>query len=191
MTRPRTPVRMPVRASLLGLLGLLVPACAVADDAGAAEGSGDPALAAFARDNDLGPLAQEQVTVHRAGRDDALLTVDVLVADAPDARARGLSRIATLPDGVGMLFVFTDPPGSGGRPGFWMLDTRMPLDIAFVADGEVVGVATMQPCPARPCPITHPGVDYDAALEVGAGVLTEVGVTVGDRVRRPGGEARG
>jgi len=192
MTGRRTTVlplgaRRTIAASALVLAGLLVTSCSGTHAADAPTG----ALDAFAREHDLGPLAQERVRVQRAGRDEVLLEVDVLVADRPDARARGLSGVDVLPDGVGMLFVFTEPPGPGGRPGFWMLDTLLPLDIAFVADGTVVGVATMQPCTTRPCPITHPGVEYDAALEVGAGVLTAAGVVPGDRFRRPGDEARG
>ncbi len=184
------------RTTALVLVGLFVTSCAGTDraDAPATNGPGvvgTGVLDAFAEESGLGALAQERVQVLRAGSEEALLEVDVLVADRPDARARGLSRVAVLPDGVGMLFVFTEPSGSAGRPGFWMLDTLVPLDIAFVADGEVVGVATMQPCTMRPCPITHPGIDYDSALEVGAGVLTAAGVVPGDRVRRPGDDARG
>jgi uncharacterized membrane protein (UPF0127 family) len=63
-----------------------------------------------------------------------------------------------------------------------MLDTLLPLDIAFFDAGRVVGVATMAPCAARPCPITHPGVDYDLALEVAGGTLVGAGVTLGDRL---------
>jgi len=177
--------------SCSGTRGADVPAADEAPTAAAPDVADAAVLAAFAREQDLGALAQERVRVQRAGRDEVLLEVDVLVADRPDARARGLSGVDVLPDGVGMLFVFTEPPGPGGRPGFWMLDTLLPLDIAFVADGAVVGVATMQPCTTRPCPITHPGVEYDTALEVGAGVLTAAGVVPGDRVRRPGDEARG
>lgn len=145
-------------------------------------------LDGFAQVNDLTRLPRARVTVGAGAR---ALSFDVLVADTPVARARGLQGVAEVPDGVGMLFVFEDPPGPGGRPGFWMLDTLVPLDIAFVADDVVVGVATMVPCTARPCPTTHPGVAYDIALETAAGVLIDAGVTVGDpflRDAEAGGE---
>jgi len=114
--------------------------------------------------------------------------VEVLAAVAADdaSRTRGLQGVTDLPDGVGMLFLFPEPAGPGGRPGFWMRDTLVPLDIVFAtleaSDGAatVVGVASMVPCVAMPCPITHPGVDYDLALEVVAGWLDATGVSPGD-----------
>jgi len=130
-------------------------------------------------------------------RDDPAATLDVrldvLLARTAEEQQRGLQGVTELPEGVGMLFVHVAPAGASGRPGFWMLETLIPLDIAFLvgtvsADGamgqaQVVGVATMTPCQQRPCPITHPGVDYDAALEVRAGGLDAAGISVGSLVR--------
>ena len=138
---------------------------------------GASGLDGFARDNGLVPLPRAQVELGTGAR---ALTVDVLVADTAVSRARGLQGVAEVPDGIGMLFVFEGPAGPQGRPGFWMLDTIVPLDIAFVADGTVVGVATMVPCAARPCPITHPRVDYEVALELRAGALAAAGIGPGD-----------
>lgn len=129
----------------------------------------------------IGALARTTVLVRDASGE-VRLRVAALVADTAAARSRGLQGVRAVPTGTGMLFVFPDEPGIGGRPGFWMLDTLTPLDIAFVAEGAVVGTATMRPCAARPCPITHPGVPYDAALEVAAGTLEAAGVAVGDAV---------
>lgn len=128
----------------------------------------------------------------RAARADVL---DVLLARTPDEQQQGLQGVTALPDGVGMLFVHAAPAGPSGRPGFWMLETLLPLDIAFLVGdvgvsgdlstgtAQVVAIATMTPCAQRPCPITHPGVEYDAALEVRAGGLAAAGITVGSFVR--------
>ena len=150
------------------------------------EASSSVAVDEFARANDLAGLTRARVTV---GEGDGALVVDALVADTDAARARGLQGVPEVPDGVGMLFAFDGPPGPGGRPGFWMIDTLVPLDIAFAADGVVVGIATMVPCTARPCPVTHPGVAYDVALEVAAGVLTDAGIVPGDLFVRQDGAA--
>ena len=148
-------------------------------------------LAAFAAANGLDGLAATTVRIDAAGSDDERLVVDALVADTRTSRSRGLQGVADVPGGVGMLFVFPDPAGAAGRPGFWMLDTLVPLDIVFAdGAGAIVGTATMQPCTARPCPTTHPGVPYDVALEVAAGTLDAAGVQVGGPARarrRPGG----
>lgn len=181
------------RAALALALTLLLAACGGA--AGGAEGgvsgdSGSDVLAAFTAANGLGGLTATTVRIDAAGSGDERLVVDALVADTRAARSRGLQGVAEVPAGVGMLFVFDEPAGPAGRPGFWMLDTLVPLDIAFAADdGTVVGTATMQPCTARPCPTTHPGVDYEVALEVAEGVLDAAGVRVGDQLVRVDGSA--
>jgi uncharacterized protein len=105
-------------------------------------------------------------------------TVLAKVADQGDRRQQGLMNVEDLPDGVGMLFLF-DEPRSGG---FWMMNTLVPLDIAYLLDGEVVSVMQMDPCDEDPCPTYDPGLEYDAALEVNQGALAEAGVTEGTAV---------
>jgi uncharacterized membrane protein (UPF0127 family) len=106
---------------------------------------------------------------------DPPVTFVVKVADQPDRRRQGLMHVPELPDGVGMLFLFEELRGGG----FWMKDTLVPLDIAYLADGEVVAILQMDPCEADPCPSYDPGVAYDAALEVGQGELAAAGVSTG------------
>jgi uncharacterized protein len=110
---------------------------------------------------------------------DTRVEVDVRVAADDASRRRGLMEVTDLPDGVGMLFVFE----TERRGGFWMWNTRIPLDIAFTgADGTVHTVATMVPCEEEEpsaCPITGPDRPYRAALEVPAGWFDRVGVAAG------------
>lgn len=173
VTRPR------IRDVLIAAMtcGLLLAACAPSD------GPGSASLVDVARTYGLDDLPR--AVVHVELGDDATakdLRFDVLVADTPEARNRGLQGVEALPPGVGMLFVFPEPPGPQGRPGFWMFETLLPLDILFAQAGTVVGVATMVPCPVRPCPVTHPGVAFDLALETAAGALVGAGVRPGDRI---------
>lgn len=159
---------------------LLVASLAVALQAGCT--AAQQAVPTIGWDERFVDLPRADVLLGGSGDGDAVLTVAAVVADTPEARTRGLQGVMDVPAGTGMLFVF---PGRASVPedrsGFWMLDTAVPLDIAFAADGIVVGVATMSPCAAAPCPITHPAVPYDVALEVAAGVLGEAGVGTGDR----------
>ncbi|MCC5947749.1 MAG: DUF192 domain-containing protein [Nitriliruptoraceae bacterium] len=104
--------------------------------------------------------------------------IDVRVAASPDQRQQGLMFVEELAEGTGMLFVF-DEERTGG---FWMRDTLVPLDIAYLGpDGEVRAVLTMEPCETMPCPTYDPGLAYVAALEVPAGWFDSVGVGIGDR----------
>lgn len=109
---------------------------------------------------------------------DGTVTVRAKVADEPARRQQGLMNVPDLPDDVGMLFLF-DEPRQGG---FWMKDTLVPLDIAYVLDGEVVSVLQMDPCDADPCPTYDPGTAYDAALEVNQGALAAEGIGEGSTV---------
>lgn len=170
------------RSRVMAVLLVVLPvaACSGAaeltgDDAVAEGGGREAPVAVFARTNGFEDLERASVRIGTA-------LVDAVVASTPAARERGLQGVVDVPAGVGMLFVFTGPPTPQGRPGFWMLGTLVPLDIVFASAGTVVGVATMQPCDVRPCPITHPGVDYDVALEVAAGALARAGVGPGDRL---------
>lgn len=106
------------------------------------------------------------------------LTIEAKVADEPDRRQQGLMQVPELPEGVGMLFLFEEPRTGG----FWMKNTLVPLDIAYIRDGEVVSVLQMDPCEADPCPTYDPEVEYDAALEVEQGTLAEAGIDEGASV---------
>src|SRR6266508_2775764 len=95
------------------------------------------------------------------------------------ARERGLSNRAELPPGTGMAFLFR---GDTQIP-FWMKDTLVPLQIAFVGgDGRVVGVFEMPPCRADPCPTYAPTRPYRYAVELRSDGFTAAGIHEGDRV---------
>lgn len=112
---------------------------------------------------------------------------DVEIADEPGERNRGLMGRESMPGDHGMLFLYSAPQGV--KNGFWMHNTLIPLDIAFIgADGRIIEVRQMQPCAAGAshCPTTQPERAYHAALEVNAGTLAQLGVRVGDCVSWPG-----
>ena len=106
-------------------------------------------------------------------------TVAALVAATPEQRQRGLQEVEELPDGTGMLFLFDRDRTTG----FWMKDTVVPLEIAFVAaDGRIVEILSMEPCEQDPCEIYAPEESYRAALEVPDGWMTERDVRAGDHM---------
>lgn len=107
---------------------------------------------------------EDQVSV--AGRD---FTVEV--RDTEQGRAQGLSGRAEVPKGTGMLFLYDDAAARS----YWMAGMLVPIDLAWISDGRVVGIETLQPCqPEAPCP-QHPSPGpVDAVLEVAAGQLAGV-----------------
>jgi hypothetical protein len=88
--------------------------------------------------------------------------------------------VTDLGDLAGMLFVWEEPV----QVGFWMKDTLIPLDIAFIdGDRGVVSVATMEPCIEDQCPSYGSEFPYTFALEVPAGSLP--GLTLGATIGLP------
>jgi len=69
-------------------------------------------------------------------------TFTLEVANAPETREHGLMQRDSMPADHGMIFVFDDP----SNVGFWMKNTRIPLDIVFVdSNGAVISVKQMKP----------------------------------------------
>ena len=108
------------------------------------------------------PTPVVDVTISQGG---ASSTLSAEVAATPDDRERGLMGRRTLAPDHGMLFVFPAPI----QGGFWMKDTLIPLDIAFISHGAIVEIDSMVPCHVRNCPVTTPAMPYDTALELNAG----------------------
>ena len=94
-------------------------------------------------------------------------------------RQRGLSSRDSLPPDAGMLFIFDAPI----RPCFWMRNTRIPLDLAFVSDGGVI-LQTLSLIPHDETPRCATR-NSRYGLEVNAGWFGKVGAEVGDKVNFP------
>ncbi|MCA1834020.1 MAG: DUF192 domain-containing protein [Actinomycetota bacterium] len=109
----------------------------------------------------------------------AMLKVRVEIARTPAERQRGLMGRPSVPAGTGMLFAYPDAADWGG---YWMKDTLVPLDIAFINNGTIFEIDEMIPCRAEPCPLTTPKSEYDHALEVAGGSFARAGIGVGARI---------
>ena len=106
-------------------------------------------------------------------------TFDLEIADRDETRSQGLMHRKQLGANEGMLFVFE----SQRRLAFWMKNTHIPLDIAFIrSDGRIVRITTMPP-------LTHKqfqsGEPCRFAIETPAGSLARAGVREGDNVQIP------
>ncbi len=105
------------------------------------------------------------------------LYVEILIHESE--RARGLMYRNELPERAGALFVFPYPQ----RLAFWMKNTVIPLDIAFLdARGVITEIVPLTPLDETPV-ISSRAVPF--ALEVNRGFFQRVGATVGDTVHLP------
>ncbi len=83
---------------------------------------------------------------------------------------------AELPEDHGMIFVFS----SDEHRSFWMRNTIIPLDIAYIrSDGVIVKTYTMEALNEMGYPSIEPA---RYALEVRAGQFERWGVVAGDRI---------
>lgn len=109
------------------------------------------------------------------------MTVQAWIARTYDERELGLMwvRPEEMTDNQGMLFIFDEDQAGG----FWMKNTLIPLDIAFIRhDGTVVDIQQMEALSL----VAHTPRDaYRFALELKAGTLAKAGLQTGDIVQVP------
>jgi uncharacterized membrane protein (UPF0127 family) len=80
-----------------------------------------------------------------------------------------------------MIFVFDHEQ----HLSFWMKDTIIPLDIAYLdSDGTVVATHTMAPLDERPGQYPS-GAPAQYAIEANAQLFRRIGLGAGDRVEIP------
>ncbi len=97
---------------------------------------------------------------------DEEIPVLVEIADDPDEQQLGLMNRTELPEGQGMLFLFSQPQILS----FWMKNTLIPLDVIFFdAQGNFAGVRTMDPCKQDPCTVYSSDSVATSALELSSG----------------------
>lgn len=103
--------------------------------------------------------------------------LSVEIADTDSARQLGLMNRDSLPEEQGMLFVYD----RAHRLNFWMKNTRLPLDIAFLsADGVIQQIESMQPFDENHTVSEQPAM---YALEVNQGWFARHRVKVGEQVK--------
>lgn len=106
-------------------------------------------------------------------------TIQLEVATTPRQQEIGLMFRTELASNRGMLFPF-EPP----RPvQFWMRNTLIPLDMVFMRDGEVKAIASnAAPCTTEVCPLYGTAISVNQVLELPAGLASDLGIRVGDRL---------
>ncbi len=103
------------------------------------------------------------------------------VADTEEKQVKGLSDRDSIPGDEGMIFLFGKP----GNYGIWTKGMRFSIDIIWLRDNKVVDVAENIPPPLDEnagLKTYYPGADADAVIELKAGTIKKVGLSIGDEV---------
>lgn len=101
------------------------------------------------------------------------------VARSEEEKQTGLMKRDSMPDNHGMIFIFPDEAPRG----FWMKNTRFPLDILFLNSSfRVVSIHTMFPYDETVIPSDFPA---QYAIELNKGEAAAAGVKVGDTIAVP------
>ncbi len=159
------------RAARLASATLSVALAAGCGAADGANGGGERPQDAAAEAATRLTLEGEAVPIRVAG-----IEIEVEIADEESERSKGLMFRESLPENRGMLFVYPEE-----RPlGFWMRNTLIPLDIAFIdREGRIVDIQQMQP---RDETTHYSKAPAMYALEMNEGWFAAHDIEVGDRV---------
>jgi uncharacterized protein len=124
------------------------------------------------------PRGMEVARIAVVTADGAAHPFTVEVARTPAQIARGLMYREHLAPDAGMLFLY---PAPRDDIRFWMKNTRVPLDMLFLAPGG--GITRIHPRaqPGDEAPV-HAGPGVAAVLELPGGTAARLGIAVGDRV---------
>jgi uncharacterized membrane protein (UPF0127 family) len=142
----------------------LVLGCGEAGGSGADQDAGQPQPIAAGQ-------AVRTATIRIGG-----VEVTAEIADNQDLRAQGLMNRDSLATNHGMLFVY----GTAEVRSFWMRNTRIPLDIAFIdANGVIINILKMEPQSDENYYSQGPMM---YALEMNVGWFEANGVGPGDRL---------
>ncbi|MEO7932052.1 MAG: DUF192 domain-containing protein [Chthoniobacterales bacterium] len=100
------------------------------------------------------------------------------IADTPETMQTGLMYRRTMPDDHGMIFVFPELR----RASFWMHNTNLPLDIAYLdRTGRVREIHAATPLDDTPIPSATADMAY--ALEMNQGWFQKHGLKPGVSVQ--------
>jgi uncharacterized membrane protein (UPF0127 family) len=105
------------------------------------------------------------------------LKIDVEIAENENERAKGLMYRSSIPDSVGMLFIFDRPEPQS----FWMHNTSIPLDIIYVdANKKIISIAAnTEPYSDEAVPSLG---DAQYVVEVNAGFSERNNIKTGDAI---------
>ena len=129
------------------------------------------------------PSAERRVLKVEGNGESAKVTVEL--ATKPDQRQQGLMFRQEMDEDAGMLFIFPEDNATG----FWMKNTYIPLDIAYIsAEGRVLEIKAAKPLDET---LLAPAGPYRYTLEVNAGWFLRHNLGPGATIHLPPDLPRG
>ena len=108
---------------------------------------------------------------------DTIKSIAVEIADNDRDRAQGMMYRTSMPDSVGMLFVFDQPK----EQSFWMKNTPLSLDILYVDENGEIGTMHKSTTPYSEKKIPSYG-EAKYVVEVVAGFTDRYQIDKGDKI---------
>ena len=122
-------------------------------------------------------VKQGEVTFMHYGTKEPIRKIDVEVASTGAQREQGLMYRSYMADSLGMLFIFPDAQ----RHAFWMKNTLIPLDIAFIdSKGQIDTIyRNATPLSERSLPARR---NVQFVVETNGGFCDKNGIKEGDLI---------
>lgn len=121
-------------------------------------------------------LAPSQI-IRIATSSGGLVEINARLAVTPAQKSQGLMHVTALAPMHGMMFVM-EPPEIAY---FWMRNTRIPLDMIFIAPGgRIASIVTRRDTQSDK--VSTSGTPVEAVLEIAAGASQALGIQPGDSV---------
>ncbi len=101
-------------------------------------------------------------------------------AETDEERAKGLGGVESLDPLEGMLFLFEKKH----KYNFWMKNMKIPIDIIWVNDNEIVDITRNIPLgkPGESLRMYKPSSEVDRVIEINAGTADKLNVRIGQKV---------
>ena len=105
----------------------------------------------------------------------------VEIADTDKLREKGLSGRISLDKNKGMLFIFPQE----GYYRFWMKEMNFPLDFIWISKDTIVDLTENIPIASNniTIPTFEPQSTVDKVLEVNAGTIKSLNISLGDKIK--------
>ena len=102
------------------------------------------------------------------------------MAASDSTRRRGLSGRTSLPEDMGVLFLFSEPK----KHIFWMKDMKFPIEAIWIRDGQIVDLSygLLPPSEGESPQVFTSTESAGAVLEVSAGFIEKHDIRLGQPV---------